>query len=83
MEMDLWTEAGVVVVCRVGVESPFFSGCECVLTCKVNSRAALIGGSLTFPAIQKYLLSLTTWALSVSSAIQTLQETNLAVLAAA
>lgn len=42
MGLDLGTEVGVVGVCRVGIETPFFSGCERVLTCKVNIRRALI-----------------------------------------
>lgn len=41
MGLGLDTEAGVVDVCRVGVESPFFSDSKRVLTCKVNIRRAL------------------------------------------
>lgn len=47
LEMDLGTEAGVGGVCRVGVDTAFFSMWERNLTCKVNSRRALIGGSVT------------------------------------
>ena len=36
---------GVVGVCRVGVDTPFFSAWGCILTCKVNSRCALTGDS--------------------------------------
>lgn len=55
MGVDLGTEAGVEGACRVGAETPFFSGCEFVLTCKVNITAALIGGSVTYSTIQKWL----------------------------
>lgn len=44
VEMDLGTEVGVVDVCRVGVETPFFSGWQCALACKVNSRWVLNEG---------------------------------------
>lgn len=56
MEMDLGREVGVSCVCRVGVETPFFSGCDCIFTCKVNSRGTLIGGSVTSHQGRPYFL---------------------------
>lgn len=47
VEMDLGTEVGVADACHVGVETPFFSGWDSVLTCKVNSRSALNDESVT------------------------------------
>lgn len=60
MGMDLGRDVGVLGVCRVGVETPFFSGCERVVTCKVNIGWALILGcvKLSHPGMPVFLSSL-------------------------
>lgn len=55
--MDLSTELGVVACWRAGVETPFFSAWESVLTWKVNIKILLIGGSSLSKKVQGALVA--------------------------